>query len=135
MTESVRLTPNLKKLALRYAHLGFDIEVISKFLHVEETVLRRELRRNREFRENIYNAIAEARLFVLGKLYENIKKGDSRAIEYFMEHCFGKYWKNLKDDQPWNNENEPTVEEFFAELAAHTPTPYAIPRSDYPDPL
>jgi len=36
-------------------------------------------------------------------------------------------------NEPRNNENEPTVEEIFAEMATHTPTPYAIPPSDYPD--
>jgi len=41
---------------------------------------------------NISIAQHDCHLFVIGKLYENVEKGNQKAIEYMLEHRFKPWW-------------------------------------------
>lgn len=44
-------------------------------------------------------------------------------------------WRSVNKDQPQRNDDEPTAADILKALAQSTPTPYAIPATDGPDPL
>jgi len=90
----------LKKFAVKFAKVGFTKEYLCRILDVDSSTLYREFERDPDFYNTINISIQEAHLSVIGKLFENVYKGNQRAIEYVLDRRFKPFWyiEDKKED-------------------------------------
>lgn len=92
------ITEAVKKQFLAFLKLGNYRSVAAKLCGVSLNSINRfawkDGKENREFRDDIEKAEAQAEAIAVGKLVEKVKVGDMKAIEFFLARKFTERWGN-----------------------------------------
>jgi hypothetical protein len=88
-----------RRICLNLRRLGLYKETIADLLEIDSKTIRNTEDRDDDFAEQMEDAKGEAVLFGLGKLLDNVRKGQQRAIEYYLDRILKLHQKSIVELQ------------------------------------